>query len=392
MSENVPKLRFPGFEDEWKISKFKKVVKASQGLQIPISRRFSEFNIDRENYITIPFIEGKKVEYIENPNSSVICKEEDLLVVRTGSGVGRIITGVKGAFHNNFFKLNNIIDLNSLFLFNYLNKPYTKFLMRTYAGTSAIPDLNHSDFYSIDFNYPLIKEQNKIASFLTSVNSKINLLSHKIDLMKQYKKGIMQKIFSQNIRFKDDYGNNYPEWEEKTIYNCLKESRVKGDTGDIARKITVKLWNKGVYEKEEINQGSSNTQYYKRSKGQFIYSKLDFLNCAFGILPDSLDGFQSTIDLPCFDFKEGVNKYYFLMRVSRKNFYKKYGDQANGSRKAKRINPDVFYSMPISLPSYEEQNKIASFLSSIDSKISQIDKELMYIQKFKKGLLQEMFI
>ena len=99
------------------------------------------------------------------------------------------------------------------------------------------------------------------------------------------------------------------QWETRALSSYLSESFVIGNTGNVAKKITVKLWNKGVVAKKEIHRGSENTRYYKRKKGQLIYSKLDFLNCAFGIIPESLDGFESTQDLPAFDI-EGVDPVF----------------------------------------------------------------------------------
>ena len=89
----------------------------------------------------------------------------------------------------------------------------------------------------------------------------------------------------------------------------MVESRIKGSNGKEARKITVKLWGKGVFEKTNKRVGSENTKYYKRKSGQFLYSKLDFLNCAFGIIPLDLDGLESTVDLPCFDISDGITHH-----------------------------------------------------------------------------------
>ncbi|MCK5532441.1 MAG: restriction endonuclease subunit S, partial [Halopseudomonas aestusnigri] len=95
-------------------------------------------------------------------------------------------------------------------------------------------------------------------------------------------------------------------WEVHELSEYLTESRVEGSAGDVARKITVKLWGNGVFAKNESIKGSENTRYYKRSAGQFIYSKLDFLNQAFGVIPEELDGYESTVDLPCFDIANGL--------------------------------------------------------------------------------------
>jgi type I restriction enzyme, S subunit len=82
-------------------------------------------------------------------------------------------------------------------------------------------------------------------------------------------------------------------WEEKKIGDFLFESRVSGSSGDVAKKLTVKLWGNGVFAKRESIQGSVNTKYFRRKAGQFIYSKLDFLNQAFGIVPEDLDDYES---------------------------------------------------------------------------------------------------
>ena len=236
------------------------------------------------------------------------------------------------------------------------------------------------------------KEQQKIADFLTSVDTKISQLTEKQRLLKDYKTGVMQQIFSQQIRFKDDDGSAFPDWEEKVIGNVMTESRIKGSSGDTAKKLTVKIWGKGVIPKKDDSKGSENTQYYKRKAGQFIYGKLDFLNCAFAIIPDELDGYESTLDLPSLDVSSLVNKFFVLEVVKQKQFYKRFGEIADGSRKAKRINVGVFQEMPITLPSKAEQNKIMAFLDSLDKKTNAVNEQIEQTKLFKKGLLQQMFV
>ena len=147
----------------------------------------------------------------------------------------------------------------------------------------------------------------------------------------------------------------------------MKESRIPGHSGDVAKKITVKLWGKGVFKKDDI--GSSNTQYFVRKEGQFIYSKLDFLNSAFGVIPKELDSYETTADLPAFDCV-CVNPYFMFYRAIQPNFYYENGIIADGSRKAKRIHADVFLNMPLKLPSIEEQNKITKFLLQLENLIT----------------------
>ncbi|WP_256946629.1 MULTISPECIES: restriction endonuclease subunit S [Burkholderia] len=182
------------------------------------------------------------------------------------------------------------------------------------------------------------------------------------------------------------------EWHEKKLAQFLTESRIEGSAGDIAKKITVKLWGKGVFAKRESIKGSENTKYYKRRAGQFIYSKLDFLNQAFGIVPKELDGFESTVDLPCFDIGEELDPVFLLEYVKREGFYKKNGEVADGGRKAKRIQAEMFLSFPIVLPIQKaEQQKIADCLSSLDDLIMAENQKLDAIRNQKKGLMQQLF-
>ncbi|HGN7345165.1 TPA: restriction endonuclease subunit S [Staphylococcus aureus] len=180
------------------------------------------------------------------------------------------------------------------------------------------------------------------------------------------------------------------EWEEGTVGNFLKESKIKGSSGSRAKKLTVRLWGKGVVPKKETFKGSDNTQYYIRKAGQLMYGKLDFLNCAFGIVPDSLNNYESTIDSPSFDFINGDPKF-LLERIKLKSFYKKFGEIANGSRKAKRINQDTFLSLLVFTPTYDEQQKIGEFFSKLDRQIELEEQKLELLQQQKKSYMQKIF-
>ena len=180
-------------------------------------------------------------------------------------------------------------------------------------------------------------------------------------------------------------------WKERPLGDFLSESRLPGSKGNVAKKITVKLWGNGVFEKNDAIQGSINTQYFRRKSGQFIYSKLDFLNQAFGLIPPSLDNFESTVDLPCFDFADGLNPVFLLEYVKRRDFYERLGETADGSRKARRIHAETFLSFPIALPISAEQQKIAECLSSVDELIAAQARKLDALKTHKKGLMQQLF-
>ncbi|MDN3128688.1 restriction endonuclease subunit S [Enterococcus faecalis] len=183
---------------------------------------------------------------------------------------------------------------------------------------------------------------------------------------------------------------NY-NWELCKVKDFLIESKIKGSNGKIAKKLTVKLWRKGIVAKEEVYEGSLATQYYVRKSGQFMYGKLDFLNQAFGIVPIELDGYESTVDSPSFDFKPLVDSVFFLEYVSLEKFYKYQGNIANGSRKAKRIHVKTFFNMPLPTPSYKEQQKIGTLFKQLDDTITLHQRKLDQLKELKKAYLQVMF-
>lgn len=178
-------------------------------------------------------------------------------------------------------------------------------------------------------------------------------------------------------------------WEQRKVGDFLSESRVKGNTGLNSRKLTVKLWGKGVIEKNDFG-GSEHTQYFIRHKGQFIYSKLDFLNSAFGVIPEKLDGYESTADLPAFDLVE-MNPHFMFFTAIQEGFYLKHGSAADGSRKAKRIHVNTFLEMPIMVPTVAEQDLVVEYLQSLDCLITLHQRKYDKLCVLKKAMLDKMF-
>ncbi len=194
--------------------------------------------------------------------------------------------------------------------------------------------------------FPKLEEQRAISQYFRSLDSLITLHQRK------------NVIEAKNTPY---------VWEQRKVGEYLVESRELGHKGDAARKMTVKLWGKGVYEKNET--GSSNTQYFVRHANQFIYSKLDFLNCAFGVVPEELESLETTADVPAFDCY-GIEPYFMFYTAIQPQFYVKNGTIADGSRKAKRIHADVFLDMPFDVPCLEEQRAIIGALKQVDNLIT----------------------
>lgn len=393
---NTPKLRFKEFSGEWKSKKFKDIVWINQGLQIAISDRYLEDGENRFFYITNEFLNknSDKKYYIENPPSNVICKKTDILMTRTGN-TGRVITGVSGAFHNNFFKINyDSKQHNQMFLYHVLTSFKVQKNITRLAGTSTIPDLNHGDFYNIKISYPTLEEQEKIASFFSLIDKKIELQTEKVEELKNYKKGIMQKIFSQELRFKDENGNEYPEWEISTIEKIANlEKGFTPDTKDEESWIGDIPWlsiadmKQGKYV-ANVSKYISNKALGKKHlvpTGTLIMSfKLTIGRLA--IVEEPL----MTNEAICHFYWKNSNinteyMYYYLNSVNVETF---------GCRAAKGItlNNDSLNSIVVKIPVIQEQKKISELLMSVDEKIVKEQEKLERLKQYKQGLLQQMFI
>ena len=192
-----------------------------------------------------------------------------------------------------------------------------------------------------------------------------------------------------SVRFPEFRAAGY--WRMVKLGHYLTESRQLGSKGDVAKKLTVKLWGKGVRAKTSEIEGSVNTQYFRRASGQFIFSQLDFLNQAFALIPQELDGYESTADLPCFDISDTLDPSFLLETVLQPAFYKVCGEMADGGRKAKRIHAETFLGFSIPAPSKDEQRKIGESLQSLDELIAAETEKLEALKRHKKGLLQQLF-
>lgn len=255
-----------------------------------------------------------------------------------------------------------------------------------YANQNAQKNINLEDLRPLSILTPPLSEQKVLASLLSTWDRGIRQLSDLIAVKLRFKQGLMQQLLTGKRRF-PAYDSG---WDSKPIGSFLRESRDAGTHGATAKKLTVKLYGKGVVPKSDARAGSEATRYYRRRAGQFIYSKLDFLNGAFGLIPEELDGYESTLDLPAFDISDMVDPDWFRHFVVRESFYKNLIGLANGGRKARRVNPDDLLKVSIRVPSLEEQKRISGALNLMDREISLLRKELDAFKIQKKGLMQKL--
>lgn len=194
------------------VMKIRRCTHLQQGLQIPQSDRFSEPSENRLEYITLQSIHAGKnnpnIEYIENPPIRVICYPEDILFVRTGA-TGEIVTGVYGAFHNNFFKV--IYDQNNItkeYLIMYLSNSLIRQYLLLMAGVTTIPDLNHDEFLDAPLILPPIYEQDDIVKYLSKIirisNNLINKIDNSLEYLKEYRSALISAAVTGKIDLRQE--------------------------------------------------------------------------------------------------------------------------------------------------------------------------------------------
>jgi type I restriction enzyme S subunit len=221
-----------------------------------------------------------------------------------------------------------------------------------------------------------LEEQEKIANFLSKVDEKIAILEDKLELWNSYKKGIMQQLFSQQLRFKDENGNSYPDWEEKKLGEVVESSSSNLSINDLENNFgnypiygaTGFIKCIDFYEKNEdyiaiVKDGASVGRNFLCSSNSSILGILNYLNS------------KNNYDL---------NFIYYLLNSIN---FKKY---IIGSTIPHIYFKDYSKEL-VHFPFLEEQEKIANFLTNIDNKVDEIDKNLKIQREFKKGLLQKMF-
>jgi type I restriction enzyme S subunit len=389
---HIPQLRFPQFSGEWGRKLFNNIVDiidGDRGVNYPKSNDF--FN---DEYCL--FLSAKNVTkngFIFN-ETQFITKERDALLRKGKLSRGDIVLTTRGtvgqfAFYSDDVLYDNIRINSGMVLLrnnndNLLNSYFFKACksfqisrqIKIVAFGSAQPQLTVKEINKIKISLPAKPEQQKIAAFLTAVDSKIEQLSKKQELLGEYKKGLMQQIFSQAIRFKADDGSDFPDWEEKKLRNVL--SSVSTRPYQIKSADILEFGSHKV-----VDQGQKELAGYTNEKDKLLTND--------GVI---VYGDHTTIvKFINYDFVVGADGVKLLTSDSNNIKYLYFNLLFNnvGPEGYKR-HFSILKNVVLQIPSLPEQNKIANFLSSIDSKIEQVGKQLNESKQFKKALLQQMFV
>ena len=377
---NIPKLRFKGFSGEWQAKKTSSLLqRVSKPVAVKLDKEYQQIGIRSHGK---GIFHKELVTGAELGNKRVFWVEENTFVVNIvfawEQAVAKTSSAEKGMIASHRFPMyktkENEADINYIFRLFLTDKGKHYLGLASPGGAGRNKTLGQKNFEELDIIVPdNVKEQTKIADFLTAIDDRISQLSQKCDGLAQYKKGVMQKIFSQELRFKDEKGRAFPAWEEKRLGDVLAIGSGKNykhlDTGDIP-----------VY----------GTGGYMLSVNDYLYNGESVCIGRKGTIdkPVFLRGKFWTIDTLFFthSFNNVIPKfiYYVFLGIDWKNH-----NEASG---VPSLSKSTIETIKLRFPSMKEQEKIAGFLSAVDERISQAQAQLDALKQYKQGLLQQMFV
>ena len=401
----APKLRFKEFSGDWESKRLNDLCeKIMVGIASSATHayRTSGIIMFRNQNIKPNHLDDTDILYLdeqyEKTHKSKRLMPGDLLTARTGyPGTTCVVPDkyINAQIFTTLITRPNKDLAISEYLSQYINSDIgTKFFKSVEIGGGQ-KNVNAETLKSLPISIPSLKEQEKIASFFSLIDDKISLQGEKVEALKDYKRGMMQKIFSRELRFKDDEGRDYPEWEEKKL----------GDVGIIVTGNTPSTKEKDNYGDEYLWASPADLGYKKViddtinklsfkgfdkirkvPKGSILATCIGSTIGKIGMASMEMSTNQQINTLIC--NKDINNEFvYYSLEYNFPRYLSYVTAQA-----VPIINKTQFQEFDINVPVLDEQIKIGKTLSKIDLKIEKEQEKLDSLNQYKKGLLQQMFV
>jgi type I restriction enzyme S subunit len=396
---NNPKIRFPGFKSAWKEKSLSELYYFLQTNSLSRSQlNYEAGSVKNIHYGDIHmkyksgfYIQNENVPYITSFDASRIktesyCKEGDLVVADASEdykdiakaielidlGGQKILAGLH-TFLLRKKEQKKIATGFSQYLMQLIS--VRKQIMRSATGISVL-GISKANISKIKVSIPSYEEQQKISSFLRSVDLWIENLRMQKDEYESYKKGMMRKVFSQEIRFKDDKGKVFPKWKEKKL----------GEVCDIKTG------------KKDVNEGNPNGKYpFFTCAKEHTYSDYYSFDCEAILIAGNgevglcqkysgkFEAYQRTYVLSAFT----INPDYLFTILNSKFKEEMLNQRQMGAMPYIKLG--MLKNFLVTIPASLEQQKIADFLSSMDKIIESKQQQITQTEQWKKSLMQNLF-
>ncbi len=399
---NVPPLRFPGFEGEWEVKKLGEIAEIARG-KSKHRPRDADFLFGGK----YPFIQTgdiKKADlYLTEYNQtyseqglkqSKLWNEDTLCITIAANIAETAILKIKACFPDSIIGLIPHKDKTTVLFVKYSFDKFKILIQRLSQGV-AQDNLNQEKLSKIEFNFPSLSEQQKIASFLSLIDQRIATQNKIIEELKLLKNTLSKKIFSGQLKFKDEFGNNFPKCKVKKLGEVLIKNSTKNKTLNYSTVQSVS--NKyGFINQEDFFEDRrvasiDTSNYYVIDKGCFAYnpSRIDV-----GSLAYKTDNNISVISPLYVSFRADNNHLidnYLLNWFFCTEFIHQMHNSFEGSVR-NTLSYESLERINISIPNIAEQIKVSDYLSSISSKIEIETHILQKLEEQKQYLLQNMFV
>ena len=396
----TPQLRFPEFADEWKVRKLGDITQINPRVG-SLPDDFVYIDLDSVKRGTL--LKQNRISKIGSPSRAQRLLSRDDIIYQT----------VRPYQKNNFYfdKAGDYVASTGYAQIRAREGYYPRFvytLLHTSAFVNKVlvrstgtnyPAINSNDLAKVKVHTPSKPEQEKIADFLTAVDERIAVSEKKLELLETYKRGVMQKIFSQQIRFKGENGTPYPDWEVRKLGEVATKVGIRNKSTSATDVLTNSavhgvILQTDFFDKEIAVQGNL-SNYYKTQIDDFVYNPRISTNAPVG--PFKRNNYGDGVMSPLYNifrFNESKSLDYFEQYLATNYWHKYMRDVANYGARSDRmaISSSDLLSLPFPYPSQEEQQKIATFLTTLDDKITVEKSKLAAARKFKKALLQRMFV
>ena len=400
--KHVPTLRFPEFTNPWKTDSVDSFVKRVNNpvavepdcMYRQIGVRSHGKGIFHKEPVTGKSLGDKRVFWV-HPQAFVVN-----IVFGWEQAVALTSTAEDGFIASHrfpmFVPVENRTDLNFLLLFFLRKKGKYLLGLASPGGAGRNKTLGQNEFAKLDMTLPPLPEQQKIAAFISIVDEKLEVLRRKHKLLQSNKRGLMQKIFSQEIRFRREDGSKFPVWKEK----CLGEVASRINSGGTPSSDISRYWGGNCPWISGADFDNNNIKDIRRTvtdegikeSSTFVASKGDLLFVTrTGVGKIAIAQFDMAVsqDITVINFRAGIDGrfLYFYFQSFKNNLLKSnQGTSINGIVRKDLVKIAIF------VPDLEEQQKIADFISAVDAKINAVAGQIEKMKQFKKGLLQQMFV
>lgn len=387
-NNKVPKVRFSEFSNSYEEYSFEDLFIFSTGKNIKQNEAAPEFKIPCVRYGELYYMYGEVITKIINRTNLSeselrLSKGNEILLpsagedpMDIGSASALTLKGVAIGRTINVLRPAKDKTVVQIYVAYYINQKLRR-KISTLAKGYSISNVYNSDLKKLKIILPTFPEQQKVADLLQTTDAWLDNLRQQKTALETYKRGMVQKLFTQQVRFKDDNGKDFPEWQEKKVGDVS----VKSNTGVAAGSLE---GNDGEYAVYGASGLYKHVDFYQEEEPYIAIIK-----DGSGVGRTSIYPGKSSVigTLNVIKPESGVDTYFLYMLVSQLNLLKYVVGGAI---------PHIYYKdykrEKVMVPVIEEQRKISGFLAALDDTISAKAAEIASVEQWKKGLMQKLFI